>query len=153
MRPRNDLWQGNVDYWQYHFIQQNLLVLGYAAWSGYLNHGRGVLRCELAAQIPAGIDWQVERVEFRQQFLPQGEVATYWQGAGLEPAAIVPLLPTLATYDPSQALIIILLQSSGHLDINLLQPKIPPPSCYEQVQRRWAEFQPDCLQPPGRFYA
>ncbi|PPS40401.1 hypothetical protein [Chroococcidiopsis sp. TS-821] len=149
MRPRNELWQGCSGYWQNYFIEQNLLLLGYAAWNGYLNRGRGILICEVTDVIPAAIDWQVERVGFSQQFVPQGQIASYLQETELEQAVIQRLVQTIATYDFNREMVI-LIRSSGTIDINLLQPKIAPLSCYEQVKHRWAEFQSDFLLPPGR---
>jgi hypothetical protein len=41
---------------------------------------------------------------------------------------------------------VLLLKMEQHLEINLFQNlKIFPPECYEQVSRRWEEFQP-CLE-------
>jgi hypothetical protein len=152
MRPRNDVWQGCFGYWQNFFIQQNLLLLGYAAWNGYLKQGRGGLICAMTDGVPVGIDWQVERVGFTQQFLPPEQMAFHLQESGLGPAAIAPLIQAIAVYNPTYE-IIVLIQGNDTIEANLLRPKITPSSCYEQLQRRWAEFQPDCLQPPGRSYA
>lgn len=151
MRRRTEVWQGYSDYWQNYFMQQNLLLLGYAAWDGYLNQGRGVLTCKITDVVPASIDWQIARVEFTQQFIPQPQIASDLQESGLEPAAIAPLIQAVATYDPARE-IVVLIQGNGVIDINLLRPKITPPSCYEQVKQRWAEFQLGCLQPPRRSY-
>ncbi len=151
MHLKNDVWQSCFGYWQNSFMQQNLLLLGYTAWNGYLNHGRGVLICEITDRVPAEIDWQVERVEFTQQFLPLDRMASYLQKSELAPGAIAPLIQAITTYNPTRE-IVILIWDSGTVDINLLRLTITPPNCYEQVQRRWVEFQPDCLQPPGRFY-
>ncbi|MBF2003017.1 MAG: hypothetical protein IGS38_20120 [Synechococcales cyanobacterium M58_A2018_015] len=151
MQLRNEVWQGYSGYWQNYFMQQNLLLLGYAAWDSYLNQGRGVLTCKITDIIPASIDWQTEWVKFTQQFIPQPQIASYLQESGLEPAAIDPLIQAVATYDPAREMVI-LIQGNGAVDINLLRPKITPPSCYDQVKQRWAEFQLDCSQLPWRSY-
>lgn len=152
MRSSNDAWQGCCNDWQNDFIKQNLLLLGYAAWQGYLNDGRGVLICKVTDEIPAWIDWQVEQVRFTQQFISQGQLSSDLRESELEQAAIDCLHQSIPTYDPTRE-ILILIQGNGAVEINLLQPKIVPPSSYEQVQQRWAEFQLDSLQPPGKFYA
>ncbi len=151
MRPRHEVWQGCSDDWQNHFIQQNLLLLGYTAWDGYLRQGRGVLICKVADMIPASINWQVKRVQFTQRFIPQAQIGSDLEESDLQPSAIAPLLQAVATYDPTHE-IVVLIQGNGTIDINLLQPKMTPPRCHEQVKRRWAEFQLDCFQPPRRFY-
>ena len=47
------------------------------------------------------------------------------------------------TYDPTQAIVILII-GNGAVDINLLQNlRISPAECYRQVQQRWVEFQPD----------
>jgi hypothetical protein len=151
MHPRHDVWQGCSEDWQNHFIQQNLLLLGYAAWDGYLHQGRGVLICKVIDVIPISINWQVERVQFAQRFIPEVQIGSDLQESGLEPAAIAPLLQAVATYDPAYE-IVVLIQGNGTIDINLLQPKMTPPHCHEQVKRRWAEFQLECFHTPRRFY-
>jgi hypothetical protein len=48
MRPRNDAWQGCCGYWSNHFIRENLLSLGHAAWQGFTTQGRGMVVCNVA---------------------------------------------------------------------------------------------------------
>lgn len=96
MRPRDEVWQGCLGYWQNYFMQQNLLLLGYAAWNGYLNHGRGIVVCEIADTILASIDWQIERVGFTQQFIPQSQIASYLQVSELEQALVTRLLQAIS---------------------------------------------------------
>ncbi|MBF2079904.1 MAG: hypothetical protein IGR76_15640 [Synechococcales cyanobacterium T60_A2020_003] len=143
MRPTNDLWRGNFDYWQNRFIQHNLLTIGYTAWLGYVNQGRGMVVCDVVDAIPPTIDWRIDTVTFHQAFIPQFQSCTYMQALELEKTAVQALLESIATYDPAQA-IVVLVTGDGAVDINLLQNlAISPANCYEQVRRRWAEFQPD----------
>lgn len=98
--------------------------------------------CEVMVPIYPSIDWSVESIPFNIRFMPQSQVAGYLETlVEQEQSVIVSLLETIATYDPSQA-IVILTSGNGEIDINLLQRlTITPAQCYEQVQRRWTEFQ------------
>lgn len=147
MRPRNELWQGYFGYWQNRFIQHNLLTIGYTAWIGCANQGRGMVVCDVVDAIPPTIDWSIDSVTFHQAFIPQVQVANYMQALELENAAVTALLAAIATYDPTQAIVVLVI-GNGAVDINLLQNlAISPANCYEQVQRRWAEFLPDLTTP------
>lgn len=143
MRLRNELWQGCFGYWQNRFIHHNILILGYTAWIGYLNQGRGMVVCEVVDAIPPSIDWSVDTVIFNRTFIPQAQVARYLEALELENKVDTALLNAIATYDPTEAIVVLVI-GSGAVDINLLQHlAIAPADCYQQVQRRWAEFQPD----------
>lgn len=143
MRPQDSLWQGCLGYWQNRFIHHNILLLGYTAWSGYMNQGRGMLICDVVDAIPPLIDWSIDTVTFNRVFIPQAQVARYLQAFELETEVVTSLLNAITTYDPTQAIVVLLI-GNGELDINLLQHlAISPADCYAQVQHRWAEFQPD----------
>jgi hypothetical protein len=147
MRPRNELWQGYSGYWQNQFIHQNILLLGYTAWNGYLNIGRGIVVCNVIDVISPSIDWSVDTVAFNPIFISQAQTTTYLQELELDSKIATTLLNTIATYNPTQA-IVVLIVSNGAVDINLLQHlKISPAECYKQVQHRWAEFQFDLTTP------
>ncbi|MDV2994813.1 MAG: hypothetical protein N4J56_004467 [Chroococcidiopsis sp. SAG 2025] len=148
MRMRNDLWQG-CGYWQNQFIQQNILSLGYIAWNGYLNAGRGIVACNVMDTIPSSINWEVDTATFHQVFIPQAQVEADLQVLELQPEVVTAVLNATATYDPTQV-IVLLVSGNGVVDINLLENlKISPADCYAQVQHRWAEFQSD-LTPQRR---
>jgi hypothetical protein len=143
MRMRNELWQGYCGYWQNYFIHQHILLLGYTAWSGYINEGRGMVVCHVIDAIPPTIDWSVDIVTFEQTFVPQVQAASYLRSLELEQETVVALLNAIAGYDPTQAIVILVI-GNDTVDINLLQHlAIPPADCYQQVQQRWVEFQPD----------
>jgi len=142
VKTKDSVWQGSFGYWQSLFISQNLLIIGYTAWNGHLNSGPGLVVCEIAVPIHPFTDWNVESIPFDIQFLPQSQVAAYLHRLEQEQSVITLLQQTIATYDPSEA-IVILTNGNGEVDINLLQRlAIAPAECYEQVQRRWTEFQP-----------
>ena len=143
MRPRNELWQGYFGYWQNRFIHHHLLTIGYAAWNGYQNEGRGVVVCNVRDTVTPSIDWSVNTVVFQQTFIPLAQAAEYLQAVELAPEAVTAVLTAIATYEPTEAIVVLII-GNGAVDINLLQNLATSPAeCYEQVQRRWAEFQPD----------
>jgi len=143
MRMRTDLWQGDFGYWQNLFIHQHILILGYTAWMGHLNQGRGMVACEVMDTISSSIDWSVDTVILDRTFIPHAQVANYLEAFELEKGAVTALLKAIATYEPTQAIVVLVI-GNGNVDINLLQHlKISPSDCYNQVRRRWAEFQLD----------
>lgn len=147
MRKQNDHWQGDCGYWQNHFIQHNLLTIGYTAWIGYATQGRGMVVCDVVDAILPTIDWNIDIVAFYQIFIPQLQVRNYVRALEIEQAAVNTLLESIATYDPTQAIVVLVI-GNGAVDINLLQNlALSPVNCYEQVRRRWAEFQPDLITP------
>lgn len=145
MQIPNDLWQGYCDYWQNRFIHHHLLTIGYTAWSGYLNEGRGLVVCKVVDRISPSTDWSIDTVTFSRAFRPQAQAAKYLQALELKRETVTALLETTAIYDPTQAIVLLII-GNGQVDINLLQNlKVSPSDCYEQVQRRWVEFQPDLI--------
>jgi hypothetical protein len=147
MRMRTELWQGHFGYWQNRFIHHNILMIGYTAWVGYMTQGRGMVVCDVVDAVPPSIDWSVDAVAFRRTFIPSAQVTTYLHSLALMQEAGVALLNAIATYDPTHAMVV-LVMGNGAVDINLLQNMaIAPADCYTQVQQRWAEFQPDLTTP------
>ncbi len=147
MRMRNDLWQRCFGYWQNQFIHHHGLILGYIAWIGYLNQGRGLVVCDIVGAISPTIDWSIDTVPFHRAFIPQAEVAKYLEVFELENEVVTALLGAIATYEPSQSIVLLVI-GNGAVDISVLYNlAISPPNCYQQVQRRWAEFQLDLTTP------
>lgn len=141
MKTKDSVWQGNFGYWQNLFIRQNLLVIGYAAWSGYLRSGQGMVVCEVTVPIHPSTNWSIESIPFNLRFIPQAQATKYLRSLDQEQCTMASLLQTIATYDPSQA-IVVLTNGNDEVDVSLLQRLTTAPAqCYEQVQRRWAEFQ------------
>jgi len=146
---RNELWQGCFGYWQNQFIHHNILVIGYTAWIGYLNEGRGMVVCEVVDAISSSIDWSIDTITFNRAFISQVHLARYMQALDLGEETVTALLNAIATYDPAQAIVLLLI-SNGEVEINLLHHLATSPAdCFAQVQHRWAEFQPD-LTPQRR---
>jgi hypothetical protein len=150
MQGRVELWQESFGYWQNHWIAQNILSIGYTAWNGYIYSGLGMVVCWVQSPISSAIDWTVDTVAVEQTFIPYAQVTAYLPRLHLTGEAAVGLLSAIATYDPTQAIVIVVI-GNGAIDINLLQNlKVPPADCYAQVRRRWSEFQPN-LQPLETF--
>lgn len=141
MRPRNEVWQGCFGYWQNLFIRENLLPLGHAAWQGFITQGRGIVICDVVLVDAESVDWNSDIVEYTLQFVPLLNISAYLKSFSLEATLIERLIDTVQTYDPTQALLL-LINEDGRADINLLQQlAISPADCYQQMQRRWSEFQ------------
>jgi hypothetical protein len=151
MRMHDSVWQGNFGYWQNFFILQNILVIGHTAWSGYVHTGRGMVVCDVKDDIAPTLDWSIDIVQFEQTFVAQSQAMPYLQPLRLETTVVTPLLQAIATYDPHQGIVLVII-NNGAIDINLLQHlAISPAQCYEQVQQRQSEFQP-VLTSQGRHY-
>lgn len=126
---QNELWQGYFGYWQNRFLHHNVLTIGYIAWSGYMNEGRGMVVCDVVDAVPLSIDWSVDTVTFNRAFIPQAQVGRYLQALELEKEAMTALLRAIATYDPTQAIVVLVI-GNGAVDINLLQHlAISPADC------------------------
>lgn len=144
MRTRDNVWQGSFGYWQNLFIHEHVLEIGYTAWNGFLTLGRGMVVCDVIIPENQSVNWSLDVIEYVLGFLDEPETIAYLQKLELSPEIRVSLCHIVATYDPSQA-IVILLTGNGQVDINLLQQlAFPPADCYNQVRQRWDEFQP-CL--------
>lgn len=140
MQIKDSIWQGDFGYWQSPFIHQHLLEIGHTAWHGFLTSGRGMTICEVDLQANLAVDWSVDRIRYDLQFVSQIDSTTHLQRLELEPAEIVRLLQTIATYDPMTE-ILLLITGCGQIEVNFLQRLgISPPDCYVQVARRKAEF-------------
>ncbi|MCW6052457.1 hypothetical protein QUB60_12410 [Microcoleus sp. A2-C5] len=141
MQVENNKRQGSFSYWQNKFIHQNMLTIGYTAWNGFLTLGRGMTVCDVDLPVNAPVNWQTDTIPHYLQFITELSVTDYLRRLELEPCAISNLLQIIATYNPTQE-IIILLTGDGQIEIDLLQRlAIPPVDCYDQVRQRWGEFQ------------
>ncbi|QGZ90652.1 hypothetical protein [Microcystis aeruginosa] len=150
MRPHDSLWQGYFGYWQNLFIRENLLPLGHAAWQGFITQGRGMVVCDVTLVEDESVDWNSDIVDYTVRFVSLSSVSAYLQTFSLEATLIERLIDTVQSYNPAQS-ILLLINENGRADINLLQNlKVSPMNCYQQVQRRWVEFQLD--QAPGDLY-
>ena len=144
MRFKDATWQGHFGYWQPLFIHEHLLAIGHAAWQGFLQHGRGLVVCDVDLPIGSELDWRADIANYRLQFLPfTAALAQQAQGLALQTEEQAALKQTLETYQPNQD-IALLLSGNGQRQISWLRNlAIAPEECYAQVQHRWQEFHLD----------
>jgi hypothetical protein len=141
MRIEDSVWQGSFGYWQNLFIHQNILPIGYTAWNGFLHGGRGLVACEINTPINGSVNWSVDTIKYDLQFISQLYATAYLQQLELEENIVSNLLSIIASYEPKEVIIFLSI-ANGQIDINLLQKlAISPVECYEQVCKRWEEFQ------------
>ncbi len=148
MRSRNSEWQGNFGYWQQDFIHENMLVIGYYAWQGFIESGRGIvsLHVDLNA-VKTGTNYGelgLNNSQFNSRFIGRNELSSQMQEYDFDLESIEQLLFVVDNYDPQQDIIVLLI-ANNRPEVNLLRDlKISPQECDRQIRRRWAEFQP-CL--------
>jgi hypothetical protein len=141
MRIEDSVWQGSFGYWQNLFIHQNILPIGYTAWNGFLHQGRGLVACKINTPINGSVNWSVDTIKYDLQFISQLYATAYLQQLELEENTVSNLLSIIASYEPKEAIIFLSI-ANNQIDINLLQKlAISPVECYEQVCKRWEEFQ------------
>lgn len=141
MRIEDSVWQGSFGYWQNLFIHQNILPIGHTAWNGFLHQGRGLVACNINTPINGSVNWSVDTIKYDLQFIPQLYATAYLQQLELEEKTVSNLLSIITSYKPKEAIIFLSI-ANGSIDINLLQNlAISSVECYEQVCKRWEEFQ------------
>jgi hypothetical protein len=145
MRPSNSVWQGNFGYWQNSFIHNNLLVIGYTGWKGFKSFGRGIVICDVDTKVTHTTNTSLDTVPFTLQFLPWDLIGFYLRSQSLNSSIISSIFPAVATYNPHQDILLVL-KAEPQIEVTFLhQLKITPPDCYEQVCKRWSEFQPSLM--------
>lgn len=145
MRLSDSVWQGNFGYWQNNFIHTNLLVIGYTAWKGFESFGRGVVICDVDTQVTDSTITNLDTAPFVLQYMPSDLIGFYLRSQSIGSLIISSILPAVATYNPHQD-IVLMLKAHPQIEVNFLhQLKITPHDCYEQVCKRWEEFQPSLI--------
>lgn len=145
MRPSNSVWEGNFGYWQNNFIHNNLLVIGYTGWKGFQSFGRGIVICDVDTKVTHPTNTSLDTVPFTLQFLPWDLIGFYLRSQSLNSSIISSIFPAVATYNSHQDILLVL-KAEPQIEVNFLhQLKITPPDCYEQVCKRWSEFQPSLM--------
>jgi hypothetical protein len=151
MRLKDSVWQGNFGYWQTGYIHTNLLMIGYLAWSGFLQFGRGFVVCTVDEAAIATNTTPLTLSPFTAQFIPAAQLSTVLSLASMtgtlpacEPTEIPVLQKQANDYDPNRDVMILLI-ANGRMEASLLHNlAIAPQDCHQQVRDRWEEFQP-CL--------
>ncbi|MEG4345008.1 hypothetical protein QUB70_17160 [Microcoleus sp. A003_D6] len=120
MRVEDNKRQGSFDYWQNLFVHQNMLTIRYTAWNEFLTLGLGTVVSDVDMPVNTPVNWQADTVPHHLQFITELSVKDYLKRLELEPSTISNLLQIIATYNPTQE-IIILLTRKGKIEIDLLQ--------------------------------
>ncbi|MGF1517901.1 MAG: hypothetical protein ACFCVB_08865 [Nodosilinea sp.] len=139
MRAPDTVWQGCFGDWQPLFIREYWLILGHLAWQGFLHHGPGMVVCEIHS-VTATVDWSRTAVPYTARFVPQAELALCWQDLNLAADQRPVVDNAVATYDPAQDAILLLLGDSEPYISCLKGWAVPPPECSRQMGDRSAEF-------------
>jgi hypothetical protein len=123
---------------------QNFLWIGYHAWQGYLHGDRGlvVISSDVDLMDDSDHTWAGStepNLNFR--YIPQPQLSLYLQEWLVPVQSIESILPAIADYRPETELVFAI-ESGINLDIGWCQRlKITPPDCYQQICRRWSEFE------------
>jgi hypothetical protein len=134
------------------FFAQNFLLIGYQAWQGYLNCGRGLVVISSEIDLLDDSDRylgdrSILGLNFR--YIPQAQLLIYLQewlvpdDSLAEPLyqRIEPIISAVADYQP-EAELVFAVESGVKLDIGWCQNlPVLPPACYQQIDRRLSEFQ------------
>ncbi len=130
----------------------NFLLIGYAAWRGFLKLGRGVVICNIngvrnnAVNLPhapfsavrSKYDYTDEIVS--THFLAKKDLEAYLREWIIPVEAVSNILQAVDSYNP-QLDLILLIKNGEQIEVDILQkPVITPLECYQQVRRRQDEF-------------
>lgn len=129
----------NAD-WVPSFLHHHFLPVGALAWQGLQRCGRGLVCCWV--ELPRGrpIHWDTEPIDHRLGYLPQDQVATTLDQLQVDTGHQAPLQRALVSYDPSTELVALMLAATEPAIVQLRQMRITPAECFQQWQRRSAEF-------------
>jgi hypothetical protein len=122
---------------------QNFIRIGERAWQGYLNLDRGIVAISSQVDLfdnsdTQGADSSASALNFR--YIPGPQLALYLQEWLVPSPSIDSITTAVANYHP-QTELIFAIESGIDLDIGWCQNlKISPPDCYQQICRRWSEF-------------
>ncbi len=139
MRVKDTVWQGCFGDWQPLFIHEYWLPLGQVAWQGFLQQGRGIVVCEVYG-VSAAVDWSCTPVAYAARFVAQSQLAHCGIDLALEAEQGRVVDAAVATYDPAQDAILLLLADSRPYITCLKGWAVPPPECFRQMGNRQGEF-------------
>ena len=127
-----------------NLFTQNFMWIGYQAWQGYLNFDRGVVVISSEVDLMDDSDhhWgDMLEPSLNFRYIPQPQLSIYLQEWLVPNQSIADIATAVANYQP-QTELIFAIESGSNLDIGWCQHlKISPPDCYQQIQRRWSEFE------------
>jgi hypothetical protein len=143
MRIREVTWQSQGDYWQPLFIRENFLAIAAVAYAGFLQHGRGMVACNVELPTYAPVDWSRDLLDHQICFQPLPQALDLLSQLTVSEETCIALSVALADYEPEQE---IMLWLRGNGDVQVMQLKnlaIAPAEAYAQLGQRWDEFQID----------
>jgi hypothetical protein len=120
----------------------NLLLIGYTAWKGFSQLGRGVVFCHIQQVNLANVSYsnRCSNEVVSTHFLTRIDLNSYLQEWIVTPETINHILQAVDTYNP-QLDIIILVKDGSKIEVDILQNSLLAPlECYQQVCQRWNEF-------------
>ncbi|MBD2157689.1 hypothetical protein [Leptolyngbya sp. FACHB-16] len=141
MRIRELSWQRQGDYWQPLFIRENFLAIAAVAYAGFLQHGRGMVTCDVELPTHAPVDWSRDLLDHQICFQPLPYALELLSQLEVDEETCITLSAALADYEPEQE---IMLWLRGNGDVQVMQLKnlaIAPVEAYTQLRQRWDEFQ------------
>lgn len=126
--------------WVQPFVREHYVQLGAMAWQGFRQWGRGLVTCYVELPYGRPIRWTTETVRHRLDYWSNNEVAFHLDALQLDNIDDGLLHRTLATYEPRQELVVLMLGSVKPVILYLRQMRITPVECDRQLQRRQSEF-------------
>jgi hypothetical protein len=134
---RDRAWQNKCQCEQDSFIHENLLMIGYFAWQGFIQFGSGLTVCN---RVMDNADNRPLMAPLMIQYVAGAKEAEYLREEGIEEEVITSIQSAVRQYNPQRDLVL-MLSAPQQLEIWLLQNlAITPPECHTQVCNRWAEF-------------
>jgi hypothetical protein len=126
------------------FFVQNSLWIGYQAWQGHLNFGRGVVVISSSIDLMDNSDRHsrdLSEPSLNFRYIPQQQLSFYLQEWLVPNDSMEPILTAVADYQPAAELVFAI-ESDSKLDIGWCQNlQVLPPACHQQIDRRLSEFQ------------
>jgi hypothetical protein len=122
---------------------QNFIWIGDRAWHGYLSGDRGIVAISSPVDIFDHSDDRDQTLasSLNFRYVPQPQLAIYLEEWLVPSQSIDDISKAVANYQP-QTELIFAIETGTNLDIGWCQRlKISPPDCYQQLRRRWSEFE------------
>ena len=136
--------ENHLHNWQQDFIATNLISIGYNGWQGYLSSQRGLIICSTNSPI-IGATGET----FKVHFVPRNNLAPLLNAWLKAPDTVIlkrhfmnaHILEAVDNYNPEKDVVFMLESGSNATFFYLSNLPISPPKCYQEVVKRWDEFQ------------
>jgi hypothetical protein len=125
----------------------NFLLIGYTAWKGFSQIGRGAVFCHIKKLdlprvlfSPFNNKYPCTNPIVSTHFLPKKELVAYLHEWMITPDNITQVSQAVDNYNPDYDMIL-LVKDGSQIEINILKKNVMTPlECYQQVRQRWHEF-------------